>query len=612
VGRRLIVIFALALVAVALLPGLARAAARLAPCGKTPGLECTQVDVPLDRSGAVPGTVSLHVEVLPPSPTSIPRGAFFLIAGGPGQGSARAFQLRSPLSADFMRAMLPGYTLVAVDNRGTGASGAINCQELQSNFDAVVDKLARLARDCAAIIGPSRQFYSTRDHAEDLEAVRRSLGFAKIALYGVSYGTKLALAYALVHPDHVERLLLDSVLPAELPDPFERNVVRAMPTTLAAFCAGGRCRGVTADYPGDVAALANRLQAQPIRGRVVTAAGRRQSVRMTGEDLLGLVIDTDLNAGLAAELPGAVRAARTGYARPLLHLLELDHAGSSESPVELSAGLYAATTCADGGFPWAPTTPVGDRREILDAAIAALPPGSLGRFGRWVARTGTASFCELWPSPAGNAPLGPGPLPNVPVLAVSGGLDLRTPTANAIDVVRRFPQGQLLVTPGIGHSVLGVDYSLCSQREVRYWVLGLLVRSACPRPPTLVRTVPILPRRHARHTRSSTLAAAAKTLSEAEAGWLMTTSSSSALRPAGLYGGKLVPATRGRAFKLVHYSAIRGLRLSGTLSAPAGRFPFAFKGTVRVSGRNATAGTLHVAGTALVGVLGGRRVAGRL
>src|SRR5207248_10137654 len=118
---------------------------------------------------------------------------------------------------------------------------------------------------CAASIGPARDFYSTADHAEDLDAVRHSLGLDKIALYGVSYGTKLAMAYALAHPDHVERLLLDSVLPPELPDPFSANVARTMPATLAAFCSDGGCRAATHDFPGDVTKLANRLAANPLR-----------------------------------------------------------------------------------------------------------------------------------------------------------------------------------------------------------------------------------------------------------------------------------------------------------------------------------------------------------
>ena len=53
-----------------------------------------------------------------------------------------------------------------------------------------------------------------REHGEDIESVRLALGVDKVAVWGVSYGTKHAVAYALAHPTHVERLLLDSeVLP---------------------------------------------------------------------------------------------------------------------------------------------------------------------------------------------------------------------------------------------------------------------------------------------------------------------------------------------------------------------------------------------------------------
>src|SRR5207245_2813147 len=78
----------------------------------------------------------------------------------------------------------------------------------------------------ATISGPGRRFYATRDHAEDLESVRVALGAGRIGLFGVSYGTKLALAYALAHPDAVERIVLDSVVAPAYPDPFERNVLR--------------------------------------------------------------------------------------------------------------------------------------------------------------------------------------------------------------------------------------------------------------------------------------------------------------------------------------------------------------------------------------------------
>jgi pimeloyl-ACP methyl ester carboxylesterase len=600
----------LLVIAAVLAPGEAKAAVPLAACG-TSGAECAQVQVPVDRNGLVPGTISLHVEVLPAASTPA-RGTIFLIAGGPGQGSAHTYDLGSPDSASFLQAILPGYTLVAVDNRGTGSSGLINCPELQRQvFRATIQRQAALARACADLIGAGFPFYSTRDHADDLEAVRQALGLGKVGLYGVSYGTKLALAYALAYPSHVDRIALVSVLPVEGPDVFARDVLPQMPKTLADFCAGGRCRGVTSNYAGDVVGLANKLEAHPLRGRVVVNGKAATTIRISGEDLLNAITDTDLIPGLAQEFPAAVHAARKGYNRPLLRLVGLDSFGSTDSAADLSAGLYAATTCDDGVFPWSPATPVSERAAILSSAVNGLPLGALGPFGQWASNFGTAAFCEQWPTRPGQKTLPSGPYPNVPVLIVSGGLDLRTPTAGAAAVLQHFPQGRLLVVPGVGHDPVDADLSLCAAREVRYWALGLLTSSTCPRAPSLVRTVPAFPRVRGKQSPRSTRALAAKTVTEAQAVWAVALVSSGGLRPAGLYGGSLAVAKSGLGMRLVRYSIAPGIQVSGRLTAPAGKFPLNFSGTVKVSGRNAAHGTLRVAGKTVSGVLGGRRVAGR-
>lgn len=607
VGRRFLLGLAAAVVLAA--PGQARAAIPLTPCpGKTDGVQCGTVNVPLDRTGATAGTIGLHIEVLPPS--GLPRGTMFLVAGGPGQGSAHAYNLGDKDSAEFMQAMLPGYTLVAFDNRGTGDSGLIDCPALQASSYVSAEQGAVLARDCAAIIGPQRQFYATRDHAEDIDAVRAALGVPKIGLMGVSYGTKLSLAYALAHPANVERLLLDSMVQPSFPDPFERNVLSNMPDTLASFCGGGGCNGAT--FAREVATLANRIEAKPISGKIIVPNGTLKTVRMNGEQLIWMLIDTDLSPGLAAATPAAVHAALKGAVRPLLRLYDFDLRTSSLTSEDLSFGLNAATNCADGLFPWSPGAPPSARRGAIDAALAALPSGAFGPFGEWAARTGTAFFCEQWPSPSGSTPLGPGPLPNVPVLAVNGGYDLRTPTQSALAVISKFPQGRLIVVPGVGHSVLTADFSYCSQRAVRAWILGTLqapTQAACPRVPPLVKTLGAFPARPAKRSVTSTLAAAAKTLREAESVWLQLLFSSTAFTPRGIYGGKLVGAKKGDAFTLAKYSVAPGVFLSGKLSFVDVGPPSTYKGTVKVSGPAAVAGTLTVtAKGALSGKLGGRVV----
>jgi pimeloyl-ACP methyl ester carboxylesterase len=569
------------------------------PCGETPGLLCSQVDVPLDRTGQVPGTVSLHVETLPAF--GVARGTIFLIAGGPGQGSAHVFDLGAPDAVVLYRFLFPGYTLVAYDDRGTGDSGVLRCPGLQTSVS--IDVETGLAAACAESLGAQRDFYSTHEHAEDLEAVRQFLGADKVALWGTSYGTKLALAYALAHPDHVERLLLDSVVPPELPDPYEGNVLKQLPGTLSAFCAGGLCKSATADFAGDVVTVANRLAAKPIEIKVLQSNGSRKVERINGLALLSVVVDADLSPGLAAELPAATHAARVGNYGPLLRLFELDTQGSIVPDEELSSGLFAATVCRDGPFPWQPTTPITDRPSILSATLKALPAGTLGPFGTWAAGLGNATFCLRWPVPTGGAALGPGPLPDVPVLAVSGGFDMRTPTPGANDVASRFPQGRVLVVPGVGHSVLGADTSFCSQQAVHDWILGNQPATSCARPQPIVDLVPAYPAPPGGKKTASparTLAIATQALRDAEAIFLMAAPGQ---KIAGVSGGKLIAAER--RFTLTRYSVTPGFELSGKIRVGGTGLPLKFQGAVTVSGAAAATGLLGISANKVGGTLGG-------
>jgi pimeloyl-ACP methyl ester carboxylesterase len=538
-------------------------------CVPTARLTCTSVDVPLDWSGRTPGTISLHVERLTPLGRS--KGVLFLVAGGPGQASSATFALGSKDWQKIYSVLFPGYTLVAYDDRGTGRSGYLDCSGASSARTE-----AEYAAACASSIGERRDFYTTADHAEDLEAVRASVGADRIAIWGVSYGTKLALAYAHAHPTHVERLLLDSIVDADTPDPLDATILRAMPTALAAICAGGSCKGATNDFPGDVVAFAARLAQSPQDG--LTAAG-----------FLGFVVAADLDPGLAAELPAAVHAALGGRLEPLFHLAGL---GRPESEATAMApGLFVATVCGDGEFPWAGT--VADRERALAADAAAAPAGALGPFGAWAAGFGNAQLCVGWPQRLAPPPAAPaGALPDVPVLALSGSLDMRTPTANAVAVLSHFPQGRLLVVPGVGHSVLTADPSGCALIAVRTWIAGGVPSVACRRvkpyvAPLAAFPVPVHGRLDARRTRELAL----RTVREAEAAWL-SAATASGTKVRGLAGGTLV--AKDSVLVLDRYSIVKGVAVSGRLKVFDFGPPVAFRGTMTVGGSESIRLTLPI------------------
>ena len=110
--RRAVVLAALSCAVLALTPAAADAA-----CPK--GAQCGTVTVPLDHSGATPGTLSLAYAKVPATRARV--GTIVFLSGGPGQA---AIPLTKDI-ADLLGPLSTDYDLVTVDQRGTGESGAV-------------------------------------------------------------------------------------------------------------------------------------------------------------------------------------------------------------------------------------------------------------------------------------------------------------------------------------------------------------------------------------------------------------------------------------------------------------------------------------------------------
>src|SRR3954470_6667781 len=248
-----------------------------APCS-TAGYQCGHLDVPLNRAGAVPGTVSLAAQRV--QATSNPsRVAVVPLAGGPGQAAL-------PLAQTFAAVLQPALAsrdLLIFDQRGTGSWGRVDCQSLHERGTVV-----KLSAACANELGAGRGSYRTSDTVEDIEALRVAGGYDKLVLFGVSYGTKVAEDYAAAHPDHVEALVLDSVVLPEGPDPFRRSSMASVPRVLTDLCRGGACRRATPSVRRDLTTLPARRGKHAVRGPVVDSTGTRQSASLGQSGLFGI------------------------------------------------------------------------------------------------------------------------------------------------------------------------------------------------------------------------------------------------------------------------------------------------------------------------------------
>ena len=134
--------------------------------------------------------------------------------------------------------------LVYVDQRGVGLSDVIDCPALQAGapFSLYEDAAA-----CHDQLGATADLYSTTDVADDLEDVRRALGYERIDLFGGSYAGADMMTYAVRHTERVRSVVLSSPAVVVGADPFYSYAPEAMTAIAAKVC--GRSPACRAAHP---------------------------------------------------------------------------------------------------------------------------------------------------------------------------------------------------------------------------------------------------------------------------------------------------------------------------------------------------------------------------
>jgi pimeloyl-ACP methyl ester carboxylesterase len=603
-----------ALAAVAILLALAPAAPAAiayAPCEPI-GFQCGQLAVPLDRAGAVPGTLTLSIKrvVATANPTGT---AVVALAGGPGQAALpSAVELASILGP-----ALAQRDLLIFDQRGTGSSNRLRCAAFEGGFSSVT----QAAASCASELGPARGFYRSADSVDDIESIRVESGYKKLVLFGVSYGTKVAEDYAAKYPANVESMVLDSIVPPEGSDVLNISTFKALPRALGELCGNALCNGITTSVGRDLAAVAHRAAKVGSRGkagftgRVNTPGGASIKVRLDRDGLLDILLAGDLNPTLRAELPGALRSTIKGDRRPLLRL-RLRAAGltgipSSRAQDEVggdSDALFVTTRCEESVFPWDRNAGATQRAAQAKAAAQAHPASDFGAFGWGVAlRSEVIPVCLGWPN-ASPPPAPPTPMPQVPTLVITGGGDVRTPLEDAQSVASRIPGAQIVAVPYVGHSVLSSDISDCAKAALTAFFAAQPV-APCANPKPIVAPTKVAPTRLSRlpgRTKAlKTVAAVSASVRDVRLQFLGDELAAGQATPAGakvagLRSGHATATAKGFDMRRVEF--VPGVVVNGHV-------PDSGSATLTVSGTSAAHGrlTFHSDGS-VTGTLDGKRI----
>jgi pimeloyl-ACP methyl ester carboxylesterase len=430
------------------------------PCPTTvKASQCGYLVVPETRTPtASSATIKLFVGIVRSAMANKQPDPLVLLSGGPGEKSSQSAAI-APL--------FPNRDFIFFDQRGVGLSQpALECPEYlkvaseDSGFgdtEAVSEKALVALKACGARLaaaGVNLAAFNTSESAADVNDLRQALGYARINLFGVSYGTRLAQEVMRSFPNSLRSVILDSVIPPQLDRSAEtaKSAELSRKNVFAACQAQPECRQKYPDVEGTYNSLYEKLSQKPLDVRINNESGP-----MNADALQAVILSALYFPQGIGELP------------KLLYALHQDWpSGSSTALVGsfveqffqavldgISFGMFFTTEC---------------QGEIAFSSVAKLRAtyATLPRWGRaigsapGVASERGAAVCQAWGLSTGNGRENDSLRSDVPTLLLGGEFDPVTPVSNLQLAAAGLSNATTIELKGQSHAV-GLQ-SLCAYR----------------------------------------------------------------------------------------------------------------------------------------------------
>ncbi len=565
----------------------------LAGCGSA-GAFCGRLERPLDPTGAIAGRVSIYFEYYPQRKGGKPIGTLVATEGGPGYPATLSrddyLALFGPLRAR--------RSVVLMDNRGTGQSGALDCRELQTAPRWTIDAVAA----CGRSLGETAALYSTAYAADDLAAILEALKVQRIDLYGDSYGTYFEQVFAVRHPAMLRSVVLDGAYPLMGPNyAWYPSYAPAMRAKFNIACRRSPpCAALHGDSIAHILPALRRLRIAPFAAAAFDADGRERRFTADASALATVMFANSPAIATVSETDAAARAFADGDRAPLLRLMAetatgVDSRDPTGNAAKWSAGLAAAVMCQDPpqifDMRLAPEARRRDRDRVLALRGRDFPgtyaPFTIDEYRGMPLDYSFLDQCVGWPVPPASHPASEvvpanAVYPDIPALIISGELDDITTAADGAAVARKFKRGRQIVIANSFHvNALPRARSSCGARLVRRFIekLALADTRCADRVPPLalvpafaMRSSAVAPAtalagNEADAARLRAAAAAVMTVGDALARAAQNVSGAGR----GLRGGGFQIQRRGPVLR-VHLDAMRwteDVAVSGDVRAPA-------------------------------------------
>lgn len=347
------------------------------------------------------------------------------------------------------------HDLVLFDMRGAGlAQPRLDCPEIVAADRDGLEKPLTADDDLRALQAAAAQCYrrlrdsgidprafSTERQVRDVGELMALLGGGDWNLWGVSYGTRLALHAAREFPQHIRSVTLDSAYPPEVNGLLAKPAqFAAIAATLIEVCA--RDAQCAHDYPTlarQIDALMQRLAAHPVTLQLEKWPGLwRHRLALTDYRLMWLLFLESYRPAFRPRYPRAIAQALAGDYGPLQPLAE--HFVDNLLDRDFSHGLYYSTVC--------PEDLPGVSREAYLAEAERHPAVARHLRAEW-----DRHVCHDWDAGTLPARYRDPVRSTLPALFLSGAHDTVTPPAWVAPAARGFRNGRHWTFPGSSHAV---------------------------------------------------------------------------------------------------------------------------------------------------------------
>jgi pimeloyl-ACP methyl ester carboxylesterase len=348
--------------------------------------------------------------------------------------------------------------IVFFDQRGGGLSGpTLDCPEVGDAFRAALSEELTLAEEeqlvleadlsCQARLrsqGIDLDAQNSAQRARDLTALMAALGYKEWNVFGISYGTFVAMTALLNEEPGIRSVVLDSVAPPPpVAQPLDLTVLAeaTLDELFAACRADSACNSAYPDLEEEFYALIDRLNDAPISVEV-EFQGSPNRIVLNGNRFLRSFVDFSFDfTPLIATIPFALS---TVIAGDEMFLPEFARMVLAEE-ASVARGVLVNFECNE-------LWPSYDEEAVADehAPFRAQLMPFVGR--SFLGGPGSGPCEELAGS---EVSAGEGPIDqSVPALILSGQFDPGNTSGDAERMADAFGNPYLFVFPGTGHSVL--------------------------------------------------------------------------------------------------------------------------------------------------------------